>query len=166
MANKMSNTFENINLSRHNSFKHLINQYDNDQNEDYNDIKVSAYFNNLEMMNIFNYNKQLFNIISLNCQGIKNKFDEIRIVIENWNNQIKNNRIDVIFLQETWIQNKSDITMYEMTDYNIYFKRDIYSGSSHRGLITYIHKKYKAKTLNIGQDNRMYEKLFHEIKYI
>ena len=60
----------------------------------------------------------------MNCQGLTNKFDIFRILIDYYNNHLLNNKIDillvidVILLQETWLNNGSDFSLSELFEYN------------------------------------------------
>ena len=68
MANQMTQILNNVNLSRENSLVHLINQYDIYENSKIIDLNTLNYVEETEMVKIFNKDKCIFNIVSLNIQ--------------------------------------------------------------------------------------------------
>ena len=159
----MSQIFNNVNLSRENSLVHLINQYDIYEDTKMIDLNTSNYVDETEMIKIFNNEKYIFNIVSLNIQSLNAKYNEFRIFIENINSQIGKNNISVILLQEARVDKNTDLSTLTLPHYNIFKKNK--SCSTNGGLITYIHERFTAKLLNVGTESKSYEKMYHEIKY-
>ena len=53
--------------------------------------------------------------MSLNCQSINAKFNELQIIIE----EINNNPLSVICLQESWLKENSDFSLYKLANYKL-----------------------------------------------
>ena len=61
--------------------------------------------------------------------------------------------IDILFLHETWIKNKVDVSTYELARYNLFFKKRLLVLT--QKINNYIHTRYNVKTLNIGHDSKI-----------
>ena len=99
------------------------------------------------------------NILSLNCASINAKFDELNITIQ----QIHNNgtEIHAICLQETWLSENSDTSLLHIDDFNLIMQGKICS--THAGLLIYLCKNLKYKTLSICPQSTIWEGQFIEI---
>ena len=85
---------DDVNLSKDNSLTHLLNNEGSiDDEEDISVIKHSSYHTITDFENIKLAVGSL-NIMSLNCQSINAKFNELQIIVEN----LKNNPVSVICL--------------------------------------------------------------------
>ena len=90
-----------------------------------------------------------FNVISLNAQSINAKFDSLLTFLEVTRQQ--NNFIHVICIQESWLDEKSDLSLYQIEGYTC-----ISQGkrcSSHGGLITYVDSQFNTSIMNIENDS-------------
>ena len=79
------------------------------------------------------HSQHLFPILSLNCQSLNAKFDQLQIFI----NYLKTHGFcfSAICLQETWMDNDSDLSLFQIPGYTC-----ISNGRSctqHGGLIIY-----------------------------
>ena len=74
-----------------------------DDEEDISVIKHSSYHTVTDFENI-KLPVGSLNIMSLNCQSINAKFNELQIIVENLNN----NPGSVICLQESWLKENND----------------------------------------------------------
>ena len=79
-----------------NSLNHILSS-NNDEVPDV--IQQSNYYDQESLAGIFTTNISSFNILSLNCQSIKAKIDEIKIKIKQW--ESVNCSFDAICLQES-----------------------------------------------------------------
>ena len=77
------------------------------------------------------------NIMSLNCQSINAKFNELQIIVE----EINNNLLSVICLQKSWLRENSDFSLNNLANYEVInqFRTEC---SDHGGLMTYIHDRF------------------------
>ena len=101
-----------------------------------------------------------FNIISLNTQSINAKFDSLLTFLEVTRQQ--NIIIHVICIQESWLNEKSDLSLYQIEGYTC-----ISQGkrcSSHGGLITYVDSQFNTSIMNIKNDSPIWEGLFVAVK--
>ena len=81
----------------------LTNEGSIDDEEDIGSHKTSSYHTDTDFENIKLAVGSL-NIMSLNCQSINAKFNELQIIVENLNN----NPVSVICPQESWLKENSD----------------------------------------------------------
>ena len=147
----------NILNSSDRSLLSIVN--DEDDEHTYN-LTQSLYYTDAEMINILQ-NKTTFTVISLNCQSIAAKFDELKYFIEDL--MTHNCYIDVINLQETWQGSDTYYNDFTLHGYDLYFQPAICS--THGGLITYV-KTSLTSTLHptIYEHSTSWEGMFIEIE--
>ena len=100
-----------------------------------------------------------FKMISLNVQSIFAKFSSIEAFLQNLHE--KNAEPDVICIQESWLNNNSDLSLIQLDDYNCISQG--HRCTVHGGLITYIKKKYKIKKIDYSLESNIWEGLFVEL---
>ena len=81
----------------------------NNDDEDISIIKHSSYHTIADLENI-KLAQGSINIMSLNCQSINAKFNELQIIGE----EINNNPLSVICLQESWLKENSYVSLYNL----------------------------------------------------
>ena len=69
------------------------------------------------------------NILSLNCQSLNAKFNELQIFIE----EMCHNQFGVICLQESWLDNNFEYSMFNLRNYSMIKQGKLCS--EHGGLI-------------------------------
>ena len=82
-------------------------------------------------------------IMSLNCQYLKSKFSQIKLLLDKFSESDK--PIHVLCLQETWIEDSELIEMAQFHIDNYYFLVKNRYASAHGGLAIYIHKNWNLK---------------------
>ena len=111
---------------------HLFDEsdkYDNDETGI--SIRHSKYYNESYFINtIATYHKSL-TILSLNAQSLNAKFDEINIFITTIT---RTSNITVLCVQETWLSDESNTSVYNIPGYSLLSKGK--HSSNHGGLIT------------------------------
>ena len=114
----------------------MNNEGINNDDEDISIIKHSSYHTIADLENI-KLAQGSINIMSLNCQSINAKFNELQIIVE----EINNNALSVICLQESWLKENSDFSLYNLANYKLInqFRTEC---SDHGGLMTYIHDRF------------------------
>lgn len=122
-------------------------------------LTTSLYYDIDQLNNIMNTKKQMFTILSLNCQSINAKFEQLQIYIESLKD--KNNYFSAICLQETWLHDESVLSLLEITDYNLISQS--FRCTTHGGLAIYLHKNYNHKNIQIAQYSDVWESQFLEI---
>ena len=100
-----------------------------------------------------------FTVLSLNIQSINAKFNNLTICLNTINSQ--NTIIDVICIQEIWLNEYEDMCSFQMPNY--YCISQSKQCSYHAGLIIYLHKKYQFKVMDISQRSDISEALFVDI---
>ena len=133
-----------VGFDESNSLVHLLNSLDNPDNNDTIDLDISNYYSVSDFTDIALKYKDGFSILSLNVQSInaKGKFEEFSLFIETVS---KLSDIKVICLQETWLSDESNTSLFELPNYSL-----IAHGKQcckHAGLITYVHNSLKFKVI-------------------
>jgi len=78
--------------------------------EEINTIEHSHYYGDDDLMK--KLKSEIFSILSINIHSLNAKFDELNIYINRF---LKANKsIKVICLQETWIQENSNISLFQI----------------------------------------------------
>ena len=94
--------------------------------------------------------------MSLNIQSINAKFDNFTILIDVINKQ--NSLIDAICLQETWLDEHDDISIFQIPNY--YCISQPKHCCTHAGLVIYLNKKYNYEIIDISHKSDIWEGLF------
>ena len=103
-----------------NSLKHLLD----DSEEEFDTISASTYSDVDSLADLMSSNNSNFSILSLNVQSINAKFDELKITIVQIN-QV--HTISVICIQESWVENESNINLYQLDNYNLISRSKYFS---------------------------------------
>ena len=104
-------------------------------------IKHSLYFDNEEFIQFSVDKRNQFTMFSLNIQSINAKFAQLQIFLKKLYD--KSCHFDVLCLQETWLNEKSCFSLFDIEDYNFIPQSSLCS--AHGGLAFYLHKKYVFK---------------------
>ena len=92
-------------------------------------------------------NLHRFNILSLNAQSLRGKYDELTIFIELARQQ--NIRFHAICIKESWMDSNADFSQINIEGYNVFAEGKRSECSEHGGLITYIDENLKAYKIDI-----------------
>ena len=101
-----------------------------------------------------------FNAISLNAQSINARFDSLLTFLEVTRQQ--NIILHVICIQETWLDEKSDLSLYQIEGYTCISRGK--RCSSHVGLITYVDSQLNTSIMTIKNDSTILEGIFVAVK--
>ena len=142
-----------ITLTVHGRVKYSIN------NEHDQPIKHSLYYSVNDFISTLSDSINPIAIVSLNCQSIRSKFDDILILIEKVYQQ--NQDIDILCIQESWLGEHSHYSQYNIDGYDMYHQSSVCS--SHTGLIIYVKSVYQVKQLNLRNSSVLWESLFLEV---
>ena len=167
MASIMTN---NRNVLEHfggvdaNSLCRLLNNNDDNGHPDDepNIVQMSSYYDDDSLNNLFKDKGNSFCILSLNCQSINAKFDQLNIKVQ----QLKSNgyEFSAICLQETWLSSDSDTSLFKIDGYNLISQGKMCS--SHGGLAIYISEKFNCSTIDLNINSQIWEGQFIEIENI
>ena len=123
-------------------------------------MKHSHYYDWDGLTNIMISNKDNFNLLSLNIQSIRAKFDKLMCLLK----YLEDNNcpsLSAICLQESWLSDTDDTSLLNIPGYNL-----IHQGtrcSKHGGLIIYLHEKFTYTKKNFYESSTRWEGLFIEI---
>ena len=122
-------------------------------------ILNSPYCNDDDFIRLLNDTPNTFKIISLNCQSLNAKFDILKTYVDSFNTS--NSKIDAICLQETWLSEDSDLSLYQLPGYKLISVGK--SCSAHSGIAIYLRDLYEFKVLDIGIFSEFWDAQFIEI---
>ena len=124
-------------------------------------IRPSLYYEMTSLPRDLGQNLHRFNILSLNAQSLRAKYDELTIFIELARQQ--NVRFHAICIQETWMDSNADFSQINIEGYNVFAEGKRSECSEHGGLITYIDENLEAYKMEIKNDSSCWENLFVSI---
>ena len=102
-------------------------------------IEHSPYYSEADFENVLKLNSTL-SIMSLNCQSVNAKFDEVQVFIDRIN---KSGSLGMLCLQESWTDINEDISLFELPGYTLYHQGK--QCCKHSGLLVYVHNRYKVE---------------------
>ena len=105
----------------------------------------SPYIDNSKFKTILQNKINSFTVLSLNCQALNAKHEQLKIYIDSYNE--KSTKISMICLQETWLMDGSDLSLLQIENYNLISKGK--SCSAHGGVAIYLHKQFNFNVINI-----------------
>ena len=134
----------------------LNNLLEDDADEGLNLNSNSPYVN-LEQLceNMSNYGNN-FSILSLNCQSLNGKFNDIVLTVETIHRE-SNFMFSVICLQESWLgRNSLDASNFMIPNYKKPFDVPA-SCSKHGGLLCYAHESFEAEFVKVYNTSHLFE---------
>ena len=97
-----------------------ILQSDNIENGEIDTSSLSKYVNLTQLPAYISRNECSFSILSLNCQSINSKFDDIKIILEEISNK-STTQLSAILLQESWLAGLTpDVSHFKLPGYNTF----------------------------------------------
>ena len=136
-----------------------IDANDEPNNEQPEILKHSPYFTDEGLINELTTKTENFTILSLNCQSLNAKIDNLKILVHKLISQ--HCRIDVVCLQETWLSDQSDTSLLNINGYNLISNGFVCS--IHAGLSIYLKDEYKHQHVNLYTKNNVWEGQFIEV---
>ena len=141
----------------------LNTQYDEDDeegNEMPNVFSPSPYYSNDDAIDLLSGKKDVFTLLSLNCQSLFAKFDQLQVYLNHFQDSLC--QFSVIGLQETWLSSEHDISFLQIEGYNFIHKPK--SASQHGGVAFYIKNNIEYQVLPVTVDDSICDSLFLELK--
>ena len=120
-----------------NDLIHTIGSAD-EQLDELNTMTRSSYIDTADLKDSLASTKDKFTVFSLNVQSINSKFKLIYPLTLELNNA--DMAFSAICLQESWLTDDSDLSQYQLPNYNLIHQGGKCSG--HGGLLLYLHKRY------------------------
>ena len=159
MAEVINTFLNNEILTDQNLLTHLL-EYDKEESDNLiNSIKPSLYYT---MTNFINkIDTDTCTTMSLNCQSLNAKFSNIKLMLDVFAEF--NKPLQVLCLQETWLENSDliDMGQFYIDDYHLITKNRY--ASNHGGLAFYIHKNWTFKIKNDIIDSQFWEEMYIDI---
>ena len=88
-----------------------------DENNEPNLYDSSFYYDTDLLKQILDTKKETFNILSLNCQSINAKFDQLKLLLRMLGQD--DNSFDAICLQESWLSDNSNTNLLQIDGYHL-----------------------------------------------
>ena len=103
-----------------NNLMNILNVQDNNEDEEVVMFHHSPYYQD-RLIEVLKANESKFTIIRTNIESINSKFSELEAFVEElYSNNIK---ISAICLQECWITDNTDFSLFQLKGYNCIKKR-------------------------------------------
>ena len=135
------NVLRNFGGAVENNLNHILGNL-SDTSEDLAIFTHSSYIDMSQVEDKLTSSKDKFTVFSLNTQSIHAKFNYLYPLLLDLCN--KNLGFSAICLQETWLSEDDNTSIYHIPNYNIVHQGKTCSGNG--GLIIYIHDRYQ----NVG----------------
>ena len=129
----------NTGLTEHNSFPHLLQTISADMENETNMIEHSKYYSDMEFMNMYQPNMSEITILNLNCGSLNAKFDQLKLFLATVDPM---SHVTCITLQETWCNEFTDMTQFNITGYTMITKFKCTEVSEHGGLVIYVNNDF------------------------
>ena len=113
--------------------------------ENIDNIYVSPYYSPGETAIRLKDKFNEFSIVSLNCQSLNVKYDQLTLFLNNFSSN-RHICFSAICLQETWIGENHDISLFIIPNYTCIVKPK--HCSEHGGLVTYLHESFTYEIYN------------------
>ena len=136
------NQFIDGDLSDRTSLIHLLDNNDSEDDNEAHIVKHSPYYNETDFSKLLQ-KKAGLSILSVNIQCVNAKFDEFQAFVDRIN--VKS-PINVICLQECWLKHTDNVTMFNLTGYEMVHQAG--RCCAHGGLIIYIHNELEHTVLS------------------
>ena len=120
----------------------------------------SNYYNDADFLSFCKKNKSNFTMLSVNIQSLNAKLNDLKVLVKDLFNN--NCPLSLICLQETWISDGCDTSLFKIDGYNFVSQPCICS--SHAGLAFYVRNDYEFESLPIYNKSLIWEGLFIKIK--
>ena len=136
---------------------HVLNSSIDNEENSY--MSKSPYYTIESVSTALKENKGNFTILSMNAQSIRAKFSELQIAINQLSES--NSTIDVICIQESWLDSADDLSSLQLDGYACISQG--YSCSRHGGLMIFVKSNYKYRIIEQVNNSTIWEGLFCEI---
>ena len=122
-------------------------------------LQQSLYYDDDNFVHLMKTKDKMFKVASLNCQSLNAKIDDIRILIEIL--RVSSVKLDVLCLQESWLNDSSDLSHLQIDGYKLISRGK--SCSAHGGVAIYISEVFDYSILPFHSFSNNWDGLFVEI---
>lgn len=124
----------------------LLTSDTHDNDEDFlSHLKTTYYFDDTTYVNDFKNCTKDFKILSMNCGGLRSKFDELSARLNYYKSL--GLTFEAICLQETGLDSFMNVLPFQLADYNLIFQTK--SASTKGGLIIYLSTDFSYKRFEL-----------------
>ena len=141
-----------------NDFLNVLGQNEISEDE-INCFSHSKYFDSYELGEVLYSHIDDFSMLSLNVQSLQSKFDSLISYLSYL--QSHSFSFHAICLQETWLKDGQDTSLYQIPGYQLISQGKKCTG--HGGLAVYLSTDYTYKILSMYDTSDIWEGLFMEI---
>ena len=120
-------------------------------------FKESRYLDSDAAMELFGSKQNNFTVLSLNCQSLCAKIEELRIYL----NMFHPFYFSAICLQETWLTSDADVSLLQLEGYTMISRGR--QCSAHAGVAIYLKNEYSYTILQIADNPDIWDGLFIEV---
>ena len=146
----LTNNLQNIIISNEDSHKDVFNS------------KSSLYYDIGTVEHFLVNHKDKFCLLSMNVQSLRAKFDQLQSILQNLKH--KSLFFDCVCLQETWLSENDNYSLFNIDGYTL-IKKDLEdSCSKHGGLLIYIKNDYPINNIEIISNKITFEGLVLKTK--
>ena len=145
-----------------NSLNNIIapdgNINEDDNNDLYDLIRHSFYYSDADeqILSHLSEKRQNLSILSMEIASLNTKFDQLKIYVELL--KTHNCEFSIICLQENWLSDISDTSLFQLDGYTMLSQGKICSG--HGGLVIYISTRFHYKHLSLYKKSYVWEGQF------
>jgi hypothetical protein len=138
----------------------LLSEMEEDASEEAPSLfQNSPYYDDDGLIQLCNSKPNIFSLLTLNCQSLNSKYDQLKIYTERM--KLSSCNFSAICLQETWLDTGSDVSLLQLEEYNFIHKGK--SCSAHGGIAIYLHEHFDCHILDINSSSNIWDGLFIEI---
>ena len=150
---------------KQNSLNHILNP--DNENDIFSEddfmkiIKLSPYLNIDEFKLFCKKDKKDFTIMSINIglQCLNAKFEQLELFLADL--KLHHSELSVICVQETWLAEGADLTLYQLDGYDLITEG--FMSSTHGGLAIYVNSMFNYTSLSLFNGSNIWEGQFLEI---
>ena len=155
------NILSNFGGYRRNNLNHVVENHFNNKEDNPENINLllSHYHTHDSMVATLLNILYEISILSLNCQSLNAKFDDILLLVEELRQA--HFELSIICLQETWQDHNIDISSFYIQNYNCISQAK--HCSNHGGLLIYVHESYNYDPNYISVKADLWEGMFLKI---
>ena len=137
----------------------ILRSFDDDPNNELRTYTDSPYITLDSLVTLSSKKTDQFSILDLNIQSLNSKFDAFTALLSYLEQKCIG--FSAICLQETWLSDNHDTTVFNIPGYHL-----VHSGKSSSecgGLIIYVSDTYSFSVKNVFRDSSLWEGLFIEV---
>ena len=131
-----------------------------DSDDEIKTFDHSPYYDSSNIQSALLQNDDKFSIFSINIQSLNAKFDKLVSFLHGLHED--NFDFSAICIQETWLSQEDDISMFELPGYHLISQGKLCCG--HGGLIVYLQDKFTYKLRKMYDTSEIWEGLFIDIE--